>query len=328
MGCFSLPFHPDNAAMVVSESPARDLFRLIVWYPLRWLVLAMPLTWGLALFRLMGDLHAALSRGGGARLLENMARFQPPLALSPRAQRQAVRAYYRNHYVDRLCIFLFPRLDQAAVKRLITFEGLEHLDAARARGRGAILVHGHFGPVHIPLVALGRLGYPMNQVGLPSDEGLSWVGKHVAFRLRLRYEAMIPAEIIKADGYLRPVFRWLKGNGVIMITGDGSGTTQQVGEHRVLPYLGQPFPAPLGPALLAAKTGAVLMPMFILPGEKTPYHIVIEPPLPVSGEADAATVSRQFLARLEARVREHPGSMHFLDRFHPDALLAGEAPRP
>ena len=95
--------------MMVSESVARDLLRLLVWYPARWLVLALPPRAGLAVLRAMGDIHHALSRGTRARLLENLARMRPPGApADPRREREAVREYFRNHYIDRLFIFIIP----------------------------------------------------------------------------------------------------------------------------------------------------------------------------------------------------------------------------
>jgi len=188
-----------------------------------------------------------------------------------------------------------------------------------------VLVHGHFGPVHLPLVALARHGYRMKQIGLPSDEGLSWVGRNVAFRLRLRYEGMIPAEIVHAAGFMRPVFSWLGENGVLMVTGDGSGTDKRVGRHREQRFFGQPVPFPLGPFLIAGKTGAAVLPLFVLPGERAPYRVVVEEPLAAagSGEERAAELSAAFVRRLEARVAAHPGWMHFLDRFCPGKMILG-----
>ena len=241
-----------------------------------------------------------------------------------------MREYFRNHYIDRLLIFIFPKIDVAAVERLVEISGLEHLDRALARGRGAILVHGHFGPVHLPLVALARRGYRMKQIGLPSDEGLSWVGRKVAFRLRLRYEGRMPAEIIHAESFLRPAFTWLQENGILMVTGDGSGTEKIVGRQSLSRFFNQPVLFPLGPFLLAGKTGAAILPLFIVPGAHKAYRIVIEEPFASdrAGAAGAAEMTSQFVRRLEARVAEHPGYMHFLDRFSPGNLIQEEAPAP
>ena len=264
-----------------------------------------------------GDIHFSLSKVGKTLLLKNLALLQKDKPAGTGASMAAsVREYFRNHYVDRLLIFVFPKFRVRDVEGLVEMDGLEHLDEALKHGKGVVLVHGHFGPVHLPLVVLARLGYRMKQIGLPSDEGLSWIGRNVAFRLRLRYEAKIPAEIIMADGFLRSAFRWLHDNGVIMITGDGSGTEKRVGRYEIFSFFGRKVLFPLGPAILADKTGASILPMFIVPGERKRYRIVIERPLTSSGKGEESikAVTGQFIERMEYYVSRFPGWMHFLDR--------------
>ena len=67
-----------DPAMVVNESFFRDALRLLVWYPLRWLVVALPVRAGIFVLRSMGDLHCALARGRQSLLLENLRRMNLP----------------------------------------------------------------------------------------------------------------------------------------------------------------------------------------------------------------------------------------------------------
>ncbi|KJU82130.1 lipid A biosynthesis acyltransferase, partial [Candidatus Magnetobacterium bavaricum] len=119
----------------------------------------------------MGDLHYALSGGKRQRLLANLS----DAGIDCCDKQQAVREYFRNHYMDRLFIFIVGRFDDRQIRRYIELEGVECLDAALGCGRGVVLVHGHFGPVHMPLTVLARCGFKIKQLGLPSDQGLSWV---------------------------------------------------------------------------------------------------------------------------------------------------------
>ena len=310
--------------MVVNERISRDLLRLVVWYPLRWLILILPVRWGIAALRTMGDMHYGLSRGKKRVIQRNLSALRNDTSIDCDWNTRAVREYFRNHYIDRLLIFIFPRFGIKEVEKFIDIEGLGHLDEALKFGKGVLLVHGHFGPVHFPLVTLARLGYRMKQIGLPSDEGLSWIGRNVAFRLRMKYESMIPAEIIKADSFIRGAFRWLNDNGITMITGDGSGTERHVGRHKVFSLFGQPVMFPLGPAILAQKTGAAIIPMFVTPGENGYlYKIIIEKPVVSDkiGEEALLDITGQFVKRLEYYISRYPGYMHFLDRFAPGQLI-------
>ncbi|MEO5357439.1 MAG: lysophospholipid acyltransferase family protein [Nitrospirae bacterium YQR-1] len=266
----------------------------------------------------MGHLHFLLSNSKHSALMENLNRFKPE---TDETAPEIIRKYFENHYIDRLMIFIFPKFSKREIDKYIEFEGLSNLDEALKRGRGVILIHGHFGPVHLPLVALSRLGYPLKQIGLPSDEGLSWTGKKVAFRLRQKYEGMIPAEILNAESFLRPAFKWLNENGIIMITGDGSGTDKHVGKHAVFDFLGYPVSAPVGPALLAQKTGASLNPLFIEPGTDKMYKIVIDNTINHNSNTDPVAVTQKFLHLYEQRIRRFPAFMHFLDRFDENRLI-------
>jgi lauroyl/myristoyl acyltransferase len=298
--------------MVVKESLLRDMLRLFVWYPFRWLVLALPVRIGVALLSLMGDVHYCFSIEKRQRLHQNSLLIKTKGIVKG----NFIKEYFRNYYIDRLLIFIFPKFGRQEIERFVEFEGFEYLDQALKKGKGAILVHGHFGPVHLPLVTLARLGYKIKQIGNPSDEGLSWIGRHVAFRLRLIYEKKIPAEIIKVDSFLRPAFTCLQGNGVIMTTGDGSGTVRQVGKQEPFLFLNQKVMFPLGPSRLAYKTDAALLPLFIIPGKRKPYRIIIEPPLlsEKTGDEKIRDLTGQFIERFEYYAILYPEYMHFIDR--------------
>lgn len=308
--------------MIIKESLGRDSLRIIVWYPLRLILLILPVRLGIKILGLMGDINYAFSAGKKNLLLRNYANMQSGEFRNNEKGLHVVREYFRNYYIDRLLIFIFPRFGLKEIESHVEIEGLEILDRALKEGKGVILAHGHFGPVHLPLVTLSRLGYPIKQVGNPSDEGLSWIGKNVAFRLRMKYEAKMPAEIIKADRFLRPAFRWLAENGVIMITGDGNGTEERIGRHVTISFLSKSILFPLGPALLAGKTGSVIIPIFITPGQNKNYKIIIEKPLRTdkSGEDAAIDITGQFAKRLESYICMYPQYMHFLDRFCPGKL--------
>lgn len=305
--------------MQIRESLPRDLIRLIFWYPVRWVLVALPPKGAFAVLRRMGDLHRLLSRGKREALANGLNILQRHYSFPDAVCREALRTSFRNHYIDRFIMFVSPRMTRQYVEREIAFEGLEHLDAALRKGKGAVVCIAHFGPVHVPLNSLARLGYPMLQVGMPSDKGLSWIGRNVAFRLRLRYEAKMPARIINADGFMRPALRWLNENKVLMVTGDGSGTEQRFGKHHCYEFCGLPVDFPLGPARICQKTGAELLALFILPGKDTLFRIVVEPPLIHDEEEreQPELLTGRFVALLEQYVGQCPGYPHFLDRLDP-----------
>ncbi|MCI4625130.1 MAG: lysophospholipid acyltransferase family protein [Candidatus Magnetoovum sp. WYHC-5] len=307
--------------MTVKEGVLRDILRLIVWFPIRWLLGILPVEIGLLILHFMGDIHYKLAKGKANLLLKNISYIKNEDLPSNLVKH--IKAYYRNHYIDRLMIFLFPRFKERAIRNLIEIDGMENIDEALKHNSGVLLVHGHFGPVHIPLVVFSRLGLQMKQIGFPTDEGLSWIGRHVAFRLRLKYEAKIPAQIIMADSFLRPAFKWLKDNGIIMITGDGTGTNTRIGRHHLFDFLGYKLYFPLGPANLAIKTGAAILPLFIVPGENKAYKIIVEKPIDkyLGHDNRDIKITAYFVKRLQYYVHKFPAFWHFLDKFYKGGLI-------
>jgi len=304
--------------MKVSESLGRDLLRLVVWYPLRLVVERLPPRTGLALLARLGRLHAALAgrRGGRAARLKRAAGMVA-LTLDEAAREAQMVAAYETHYVNQLSIFVFPRLTRDNRPSVLTIEGVEHLDAALAAGRGAVLPIGHFGPTQLPLAALGLLGYPMLQIGFLSDAGLSFIGRNVAFRLRRIYESRIPAAIVPPGPGTRRAVEHLRGGGVVMTTADDGPGQLPFGRHADFDFPGGRLSAPLGPAKLALATGAALCPAFIGPGRNVPFCLTIEAPLEVPAISDknaaGRAMTKDFLERYAARIVAMPGWWHGLE---------------
>ncbi len=73
--------------------------------------------------------------------------------------KSVARRDFQTHYVNQLLIFLFPRLTKGSISVLYTFEGLEYLEEELSAKRGCILLHAHFGPVHLPVLHLCLEGY-------------------------------------------------------------------------------------------------------------------------------------------------------------------------
>ncbi len=309
--------------MHTEEGIIRDIARLIIWFPFRWFINAVPVSVGFFIFKVFGDIHYFLSRKKKEGILKNirLARF---LHNSGKA---AVRRYMENHYIDRLHIFLYPKFNKTNIDRFIAFKGLEHLDQALLHNKGCILVHGHFGPAQLPLFALGLKGYNINQLGLPSDAGLSRIGKNVAFKIRQVYEGMIPATIISADSFLRPLFKHLEANGILMMTGDGTGGDKFVGKFLPVKFLNQEVLFPAGYAALSLKTGTPVLPLFTIRKQFNRFEATIGEPLQIVNDPDdqdnALQIMMQFIKLFERYVQRYPCHWHFWDKF--EKLIVREA---
>lgn len=305
--------------MIVRESLIRDTARLIVWYPVRWLVGMLPVEFAFRFFRVLARIHHLLTLWRFQSIRNNIRRAFPETGDID----SILKIYLENHYIDRLHIFTYPKLrDPAGLARICSFEGSGNLDQALRDGCGAIIVLGHFGPIQLPLFLLGQAGYSIIQVGLPTDEGLSWIGRQVAFRLRMKYERMIPVRILPADDFLRPLFHQLKDGGVVMMNIDPAGGGRWIGRlcrHR---FFGSEIPFPLGSILLSRKTGAPILPLSIHRVAGGKYAFQLHPPIRQSPDMTTEDVSATLASWYESVVRQDPGLWHFWDEFEPGKLIS------
>jgi len=301
--------------MITKESLGRDIARVIIWYPLRWLVLCLPrIEWSFPLFRAMGSVHHRVSQSKSRQVREAFSRSG--LDLTPAKSSEETRRFLQNHYESSLLVMLAPRLDLGSLDRCHGFRGLSHLDNALSQGQGAVIIHPHMGPAQLPMIHLGALGHSVVQVGaLALPEGLSRMGQRVV-ELRRECEERLPSRIVSPTRFLRPLFDTLSHNGIVFIPGDGSGFGRSYGRFVRVPFLGKEIPFPTGGVALASKTNAALLPLFTRRDGKGYVSELLPPfaPAPKRREGYKDGVTR-FAALFEERLRIDPGLWLLWDEF-------------
>jgi len=313
--------------MVTEESILRDFARLFVWYPLRWIITIVPMPNAFPIFRFLGRIHYSLGRRKRKIIINNMNSLSRRIR-NHLKNKDITRKYFETHYVNQLIIFLFPRLNKGNICSFHKFKGLERIEEEIGNGNGCILLHAHFGPVHLPLFHLGIKGYPVKQLGfLRKPEGLSRIGERISYRLRIRYEKEIPAKIIQADQFLREAYQHLRNNGLLMVTGDGAGRGEFIGKFMPFTFLGKEMLFPTGPAKLAMKTGSSIIPMFtIREKESNRYITVVENPILYGSSNKTAEVTKimgEFIHIFEYYITNYPDHWHFWDEFSKGNLIVG-----
>jgi len=325
--------------MIIRDSVLRDMAKLVAWYPLRWGVAASP--WRLAYFfgETVGRADALISGRRRDHIARNLLAAYGDRMEAAEAGRIAGKNI-RRHYIEHMEFYKYATLTAANLSRHIRFEGLGRLEDALKAGKGAILVHMHYGCKQFPLVALGIMGYDVSQIGYRDEhaEDHSWVHKNVHLRIRMRLENQFRVKHVHVGKSLRPAYETLKRNGVLMITGDGIGGIRGAGDNYIpLPFLGRTMLFPPGPARMARTTGAALLPLFCVQQPDYTHTAVIEPPIArrLTGdrEDDVRRSTAEFARVFETYVNRHPEHWMFWEEFQegnliPPAGAPGERPEP
>jgi len=222
--------------------------------------------------------------------------------------RQGLRSYAR-YWCE---VFRLPTWSERDVLRRLVTHQAERLDQAVADRRGAVVALGHLGNWdHLAAWGMTR-GYRITTVA----ERLK---PEALFRRFLEFREGLGLEVVAAEGdsaISRKLTDCLTNSGVVPLLVD-----RNLGDTGVaVRFFDRDVTLPAGPAVLARRTGAVLLPAWSW-YDDTHTHLHVDAPLalPETGPLrDAVAVAMQdFADRLAQVVREHPQDWHVLQRIWP-----------
>jgi KDO2-lipid IV(A) lauroyltransferase len=176
-----------------------------------------------------------------------------------------------------------------------TIEGLQHLEAARAQGKGVLLVGGHFS--HLELCA--RLVSQRIRIAGMYRRMDSTVFEWVVLRARLHYAA---AMFEKDD--IRGTVKYLRGGGTLWYAPDQDMRSK---DTVFVPFFGVPAATITATHHLARLSGAVVIPFFHhrLPDSRG-YALRLGAPLENFPGTDVLDDTARVNACIEQMVREAP----------------------
>jgi KDO2-lipid IV(A) lauroyltransferase len=193
--------------------------------------------------------------------------------------------------------------DDQRVRSLAQVEGLVHLHRALARGRGAMLIGGHFTTIEIGTRILGTV-VPINVLYRPlKDEVLS---RFMANRIALHAQRAIRTDDIRA------LVRALRQNSAVWYAPDQFSRDKGAA---MIPFFGTPAATTIGTSRLARMTGAAVLTYFPqrLPDGRG-YRVIIGPELEQFPSDDPVADAVRFGALLEAQIRLHPEQYLWIHR--------------
>jgi KDO2-lipid IV(A) lauroyltransferase len=264
-----------------------------------------------AMARLPWGFQRALGRGIGALLRLVMPSRRRIAARNlelcfPELDGAARDALLRAHFASLgIGLFEFARAwwgSIAPMRRNLVVEGVEHIEAARARGRGVIVVSGHFTTLEI----CGRLMcdyVPLAGMYRPHTEpAMEWAVK----RGRLRYAA---AMFTKQE--LRPAVKHLKQGGLLWYAPDQDPSR---GDSVYVPFFGRPANSLSSTHQLARLSGAAVVAFQHARRPDGGYTLRILPVLGDLPTSDATADTARVMAAIESMARAAPDQYLWIHR--------------
>ncbi len=225
------------------------------------------------------------------------------------ARERTLRCVYRNlgYQLAEFCLMSGYTKEQAS--RWIEYDGLEHYLAARARGRGVLVVTGHLGAWELSSFYHALVGYPMGLVIRRLDNPL-------VDRFVNRIRCLHGNRVIHKDDFARGLIASMRAGETVGILMDTNMTPPQ---GIFVPYFGVDACTGAGLARIALKTDASVLPGFLVwdePRKKYRLRFGACMNLVRTGdpEADIRLNTAAFTQAIEDAVRRNPEQWLWMHR--------------
>lgn len=220
------------------------------------------------------------------------------------ALRTAVGETFDSYTRYWLELFRLPNELGGAFEMDVT--GREHLDGALEGGSGAIVALPHVGGWEFAGAWFAEQGFPLTVVVEPVEppELFEW------FASTRRTLGMTVVELGPDAG--KTALRAIRRNEVVCLVCDRDLT----GDGVEVEFFGEATTLPAGPATLALRTGAPLLPTAVYFRPRGGHHAVVQPPLPTQREGrlrdDVIRATQALAHRFEELIRAAPEQWHLM----------------
>ena len=281
------------------------MFNYILYRIGQFIALTLPLkvVYKIAIF--ISDLHYIFADKDRRAVKENLKAIFPEK--SDREIRRIRITMFRNFAKYLVDFFRFSKLDLEYIKRNIKVENIHYVDEVLSKGKGAIALSAHLGNWELGGVVIALLGYPLWAVALPHKD------KRVNNFFNFQRESK-GLKVIPLGKAVRRCLNVLRENKIVALVGDRDFTEKGV----VLDFFGKPTFLPEGAAAFSLKTGAMIVPGFMLRNKDDTFTLRMERPIefvPGDKNKDLEELIISCKTIIEDYIRKYPDQWYMFRRF-------------
>jgi KDO2-lipid IV(A) lauroyltransferase len=212
---------------------------------------------------------------------------------------------FAKYLVD---FFRFAKIDKAYIEKNVKVENLHYFDEALAKGRGAIALTAHLGNWELGGVMIALLKYPVWAVALEHKN------KRVNDFFNFQRESK-GLKVIPFGKAVKLCLEALKNKGVLALVGDRDFSEKGI----VVDFFGKPTFFPAGAAVFSLKTGAPIVPGFMLRNGDDTLTLRLEEPIKFSPSGNTNKDIKDLILKykiiIENYIRRFPEQWYMFKRF-------------
>ena len=263
-------------------------------------------------------------RGKSVRQLQaNLRRVRP--AASGAELRQLTRAGMRSYLRYWVEAFRLPTMPRERIASGMSVDGEEQVALTHIKaGRGVVFALPHTGNVDLAAAWIMTRGF--GQISVIAER----LKPEAVFRQFVAYRESLGMEVVPHTGGPSPfgvMAQRLRAGRLVCLVADRDLSAAGV----EVEFFGEPARIGAGPAALAVRTGAALMPVVLwFAGGDLRGHIYPEIPVPPDGTRaeKVSEMSQQLAAAWEAGIGKHPEDWHMLQKVFVADLDANRLAQP
>lgn len=273
------------------------LFRLIT--SIIFILNFLPRNSAIALGDFLGK-FAYFLIGGARRKTQHNLKLAFSEEMDAKKLKRLARQVFENVGKNVADAIRLKKMKWKDIEKITEIEGLEYFDQAYRAGKGVIGFTGHIGNFELMAAYFSLRGYKLSVVGREVyDPRLD--------RLLVENRESVGLENIPSSVGIKPILKVLRAGKFLGVLADQDSSRVR---GVFVNFFGRPARTPVGPTLLAYKTGSPIVPIAIVRIDSNRYKIIVRPPVDLvfsdDREKDIIDVTQRCTQVLESIILEYP----------------------
>ncbi|UCF79255.1 MAG: lysophospholipid acyltransferase family protein [Candidatus Eiseniibacteriota bacterium] len=259
------------------------------------LALVAPVSFSYFIAVVLADLHFFLNSRSRNAVVANLQHVLGA-SVGEAELRRIARRSFRN-FARLIVDFLrFPKLSVESIASSVDLEMLEVVREEFRKGEGVIFLAAHLGNWELGGAILSMSGFPLSVVAMPHENGL--IDRFFVRRRTAKGIAVVSAERATSE-----LLESLRRKECVAILADRN----VLGRGLEARFFGSAAPMPYGHVILSLRTGAPIVPGFLIREAGGRFKAYVDEPIrPGTGEGAFEEIMGRCVNVMEKYVRRYP----------------------